>query len=181
MGRTRSNFERWKARVPAKTRELAELVETRLVTRCEADGFSRVDIWMGDKEFPVRGDEIQLERAAGAELDVIDVSFASYGAMRFQLGCARRRIEPPHAFVRSGMLVATRTEYFHFWGKPPWRPGWSWSKADAKRTVERVEGKLDQIFAFLESGVVGLNISRQDVQPLRRSNNSDGKSSASTS
>lgn len=170
MGRKQSSFERWKARAPTHTRALAELVETRLVPRCEEAGFTRVDIWMGDQNHRVRGDEIQLERTMGAELDMLDISFANYGATRFQLGCARRRTEPPHAFIRSGKLVAKNAEYYHFWGKPWWLPAWSWSIRDAERTVERVAVKLDQIFDFLERGVVGPNISRQDIQPLRRAN-----------
>lgn len=162
MGRKLTNFERWKATVPARTRELANLVEECLVTRCENAGFNRVYCWLRDSEDRIRGDEIQFERHDDQYVDVIYVTFAKYGAPRFQLGFMRRAASPPHAIERSGKLVARAAEYLHFWGKPWWQPSWAWATQDAERAVRGVAAKLDQIFAFLENDIVGRNISRQD-------------------
>lgn len=159
----KSRFDRWKSRTSKQTRALAELVETRLTSRLERDGFLRVDVSMQDPKSPIRGNEIQLEKPVEDGLDCIDVTFAKYGVPRFQVGCARRRLVHPNEFVRAGMLVASANEYLHFWGKPWWRPVWSWSDEDAVRVVGVVEEKLGQLLRFLDTGEVGPNIHAQNI------------------
>lgn len=158
MTKKHSRFESWKKRSPKHTKELADLLEDKLTIKCENAGFTRSYFWLGDISDYVRGDEIQFERSVNELTDIIYVNFDKYGASRFQIGFARRNHSYPHDFVRSGNLVSNTREYLHFWGKPWWRPIWSWSQIDNHNLVENVISKLDQIFLFLESGAVGSNI-----------------------
>ncbi|MFZ4604274.1 MAG: hypothetical protein ACOYM8_17665 [Caulobacterales bacterium] len=166
--RHKARFARWQARVGPETRALAELVAVRFVSRLEREGFARVDVHLRDPDSPTRPNEIQMERIVGTELDVAYVMFASYGLPRFQVGCARRKRDSPNEFVRAAKLVANANEYLHFWGKPWWRPVWSWSEEDAARAVGEVEEKIGQILRFLDSGEIGPNIHAQEIS--KRSN-----------
>lgn len=154
-----SNFARWKGRVPKLTRELADMLEARIVPLIEKEGFRRVFLVLN--EDPVRSSEIQFERSIDNYIDSITIFFAPHRDPRFQIGCARREGEPPYEFVRSCHFVARANQYLHFWGKPWWRPAWSWSLRDAQREIYRIEDRLPQLFEFIVKGVVGPNISRQ--------------------
>ena len=156
----RKRFRKWQNLACAETRFLSTQVETTLAAWFEQQGFIRVDLNLSDPEWPVGGGEIVLERVAGAEVDAVTFNFEKYRSPRFQVHAQRRVQAPPHEFVRSCNLVARRSQYYHFWGKPWGLPPRLWPNAGSLRTIEKVASRLDQLVRFLEHGEIGPNISR---------------------
>ncbi len=161
VGKHRKRFKQWQNLAGPKTRFLASEIEARLVGLIEARGFGHVELNLGDPDWPVSGREYRLERRIGDLVDSVDFNFAKSRAPRVQIHFSRRLWEPPHAFVRSGSLVARPTRYYHFWGKPWWLPTRLWPDSGSSHQIAKVEGCFQQVFEFLEHGTVGKNISRQ--------------------
>lgn len=131
-----------------------------LVPHLESAGFERVDVHLRDPEWPVSGNELALERSVGALIDSVTFNFEKYRTPRFQVHAARRQAAAPHEFVRSCNLVARRTQYYHFWGKPWWLPTRLWPNKGSTRAVSAVLIRIDQLLRYLEAGERGPNISR---------------------
>ena len=161
----RKRFRKWQNLAHARTRFLSTQVETTLAAWFEQQGFLRVDLNLSDPQWPVRGSEIVLERVVGEQVDVVTFNFDKYRTPRFQLHAQRRVQAPPHEFVRSCNLVARRSQYYHFWGKPWWLPTRFWSDSGSLRTIGQVSPRLEQLVRFLEHGEIGPNISRGAHRP----------------
>jgi hypothetical protein len=147
-------------------------VESQLVPILETHNFQRVDIVLGQSDWPVSGRELRLERRFEKLIDSITFNFQKYGAARVQVHCSRRAAEMPNAFVRSANLVARSDQYYHFWGKPWWLPSKFWSGNASRRTIDRIGGLLDQVLRFIETEERGANISRPTGASLDRRPNS---------
>jgi hypothetical protein len=159
----RKRFIKWQNLAPTQTRFLSAAVDTQLVPSLEAVGFLRVDVCLGNPEWPVSGGEIELERVRDELIDSVSFRFEKYKAPRFQVHFSRRQVAQPHYFVRSGNLVAHSQQYYHFWGKPWWLPTRFWPDKASLRTIDTIRDRAEQIPQFLEAGTLGPNISRHDL------------------
>jgi len=160
--RHRERHVRWRSLTPSVTRVLSSLVNELLVPAFESRGFRYVGFHLGDANDSVSGSDIHLERQDGKYLDSVTLNFEKYKSPRFQVHLSRRSAST-HEFIHSGNLVARRTQYYHFWGKPWWLPSKFWSEAAATRTVKKIGGCLDQAVRFIEDGSRGANISKEVV------------------
>jgi hypothetical protein len=160
----RVRFKRWQNLAPRQTRSLCVSVDNRLVPQFEMHGFCRVDVSLRQADSPVRGSEVRLERARDQIVDSISFSFTKFKSPRLQVHFSRRKLTPPHTFLRSANLVIRRSQYYHFWGKPWWLPTRFWSERATSRTVDKLEARIEQLLRFLESGDIGPSISRQDLK-----------------
>jgi hypothetical protein len=157
----RGRFKKWQNLCPPQTRFLSSAVDVRLAPQLEAAGFHRVEVILQEVDWPVRGSEIELERVREQIIDTVGFNFAKYRTPRLQIHFSRREIAPPHAFIRSGNLVARKSQYYHYWGKPWWLPTRFWSQRASKRAIDRIEALIEQLLRFLDSGEMGPNISRR--------------------
>ena len=155
----KARFEKWQQLAPVQTRFLSSMVEARLSSLLEAQGFSRVEYSLRQLDRPVSGRELEFERWEASLVDSLTFNFDKYGAPRFQVIFSRREAEQPCAFLQAGNLVASRRQYFHFWGKPWWLPAFLWSQDASLRTIVSVEHRLAQALDFLATGQRGINIS----------------------
>ena len=156
-----TRFEKWQRLARPGTRVLSALVASQLVPILEAQGFQRVTHSFRQRDQPVSGRELALERWAGDCVDSVTFNFDKYGGPRFQVHLSRRFPEPPHTWVRSANLVRHQGQYLHYWGKPWWLPTALWSEWASRRVIARVESALPSALAFLDQGVLGSHISRQ--------------------
>lgn len=157
----RKRLKRWRNLCPKETRFLIDQVEVHLIPKLEAKGFSRVDYFSSSPEFEVPASEIELERVRGDTVDSISFNFEKYLTPRFQVHCHKRKIEPPHEFIRSCNLIRSQRQYYKFWGKPWGLPTRFWPNHMTVRTISFVGSALGQLVRFLESGDLGRNISKQ--------------------
>jgi hypothetical protein len=158
----RKRFRKWQNLAPPQTRFLSTSVESQLVPLLESKGFRCVDFWMEQRDQPVGGAEIELERVKDDLIDSINFNFETYRTPRLQVHGARRRRSPSLDFIRSANLVARRRQYYHFWGKPWWLPTRFWADGRSVRTIATIADRIGQLVHFLETGVLGPNVSRQD-------------------
>lgn len=159
-GKHAQRFKRWQDRAPPQTRELAEKIVSMWVPAIESRGFDLVDSILGRTDAPVEGRELQFERLSDGHIDVIHLFFDKYSAPRFQISFARRAQPSPNQIIRASHLVKRSSEYYHEWGKPRWLPVALWSPRQSAATVDAVLKATEQIFAFLEFGEYGPNVSR---------------------
>lgn len=166
--RHRKKFQRWQNLTPALTRHLSTQIDETVIPMLEARGFRRVDICLADSEQPVSGSELRLERGQAETIDSVIFNFEKYRTPRVQIHLDRRQALPPNDFIHSGNLVATASQYFHFWGKPWWLPAMFWSRGGVDRTIRMICRHLEQAMVFLETGTRGPNISKLVVTAERK-------------
>jgi hypothetical protein len=160
--RHRERHLRWRNLTPPVTRVLSSLINELLVPALESRGFRYVGFHLGDPTDTVTGSDIHLERHDVEHFDSVAFNFDKYKAPRLQVHLSRRSAST-HDFIHSGNLVARRTQYYHFWGKPWWLPSKLWTEAAAKRTVKKIGDCIDQAVRFIEDGTRGDNISKKVV------------------
>ncbi|WP_133065440.1 hypothetical protein [Niveispirillum lacus] len=159
----KQRFDRWVRRQNKSTRFLAELVEERLLPPLSQEGFVRVNADLTDPSWKVDPYQLTMERVRGEEYDFIIIIFLNSGAPRFQVFFGTRGTLPPHNWLKSGYLVSRSKEFIHFWGKPWWRPYFTWTENSATKTVSKVESMLTQVLDFLRTGEAGMNISKREM------------------
>ncbi|HVZ27274.1 MAG TPA: hypothetical protein VG798_01335 [Rhizomicrobium sp.] len=152
-------FHRWLSRHSQATLVLSKMVETVLVSKVLAAGYEIKSFAFDDREDRVLARELHLERANGAVVDFIEFSFEKWGRPRFLVHFGRRQATAPFKYLRTGNLVFRSTQYYCLWGKPWWMPNALWSNKRAENSVRAIDNRLDQIFAFLDTGKRGPNIS----------------------
>jgi len=64
-------FKKWQNLTSPQTRALSSEVVCQLLPLLEAQGFARVDVHLGQLDWPVSGKEIQLESESHGVNDVI--------------------------------------------------------------------------------------------------------------
>jgi hypothetical protein len=160
--RHRERHSRWRNLTPPITRVLSSLIYELLVPALEGRGFRYVGVSLGEPTDTVQGSEIRLERHDAEHIDSVTFNFEKYKSPRLQVRLSRRSAST-HDFIHSGNLVARRTQYYHFWGKPWWLPSRLWTEAAAKRSVKKIGTCLDQALQFIEDGTRGGNISKKVI------------------
>ena len=153
--------ERWLRLAPIATRYLCTGAKARVLPGLALVGFRPVECSLGNPEWPVSAQEIEVERRGEGFVDSIAFNFDKYRRPRFQVHAARRSLNPPHQFIRSGNLVVHPSQYYHYWGRPWWLPTALWSQSAASSTLFRVSQCVPQLLEFLDSGARGCNVSRQ--------------------
>jgi len=157
----KKRFRSWQNLAPIQTRSLSSHLNKIVIPMVEAEGYKRVDVCLQEKDCPVSGREIRLERTSGDLIDSVTFAFDKYRDPRLQIYFSRREKKSPHEWIRSARLVSRRILFHHFWGKPWWLPRKFWSDRASARTVGRLARRTNQIFRFLDEADEGPNIRPQ--------------------
>lgn len=152
-------FNRWLRLQKQPTRVLGALVEERLLPVLEEQGFVRVTCTLIDPDWKESAYDLWLERVTGDRFDFVTVAMDNRGAPRFQVRCGTRHVSESFEWVRSANLIHRPGRFVHFWGKPWWRPYFTWTDGSSARTVTKVAALLPQVLRFLEDGHRGRNLS----------------------
>ena len=140
---------------------MCSLIESEIVPFFIKSGFSWISVSYHDPEWVVSGNEIDLERINDESVDTLSISFNKYCSPTFQLSLIRRNKIKGNEFIRSARLVASGSEYYHFWCKPWYWPTKLWPNALSAREVKKVKSKLSQLVEFIELGTLSGCINKQ--------------------
>lgn len=164
-------FENWRARLPARTKLVVDVVVETLVPQLEERGFGWVDDLLNlGQGYINRADDIPMQRKADRYCDVVSIGFSKKCQPNFSINfrrwteeeLARGEMWLPH-YLSKRTSEGWRAKRFGFNCMDPFV-----TSARCRKLINQTIALLPQMDECFESGKIGPNITKSQFISLRK-------------